>query len=49
MPKSFLQQVTRASGGDGGDGGDRHLNIRNSSMNMEEKMKFACDIDLATP
>ena len=43
MPKSFLQQVTRASGG---DGGDRHLNIRNSSMNMEEKMKFACDIDI---
>ena len=45
MPSSFLQQVKRASVD---DAGNRHLNIRNSSMNMEAKMKFACDIDLAT-
>ena len=46
MPTSFLQQVKRASVDDAS--GNRHLNIRNSSMNMEETIKFANEIDIAT-
>lgn len=37
---SFLSQA--------GDGVDQRINIRNTSMNMAEKMKFANEIDVAT-
>ena len=40
MSMSFLSQA--------GDGVDQRINIRNTSKNMAEKMKFANEIDVAT-